>query len=327
MSMAPPDQAGPTMGSSAMTRDSDTIPSFISAKDLARGDKLFFGAGRRVRRVLGFLTVFVLVSALAIAFVMEQGGERVMSPIYDSAVSCSYDYICTPVAGRVIDPVIVHPKPRPPPPTISRAQFRANMLLHDRLLMSWQLSPWVLGATAIPLFFWLLACVFRSKAARVAALNLRSTRAQSDMRKMMRRELRPYGYVIAPCPKSGHDADVDKFAASLRHRFALNVRTLFANHATLSPSAGPAVTDVLARSSDVVIVDLSNGAPSDWSLIQPQAARCVFVSAWGQHEQAEAVFAGLNQPGQCFFYAPDGEIQRRGQFRAAMLAAMRAAHA
>jgi hypothetical protein len=94
-----------------------------------------------------------------------------------------------------------------------------------------------------------------------------------------------------------------------------------------TPEWRPAATQLLADSSDALIVDLSNGAPDDWSVIQPQAARCVFVSAWGRYEQAEAAFASLGLPGQCFFYAPDGEIQRRGLFRAALLAAMRAAHA
>lgn len=83
-------------------------------------------------------------------------------------------------------------------------------------------------------------------------------------------------------------------------------------------------------SSDAIVVDLSDGG--SWALaacIQAEgaASRCVFVALWGRLEEAEAALraAGLSQ--RVFPYAPDGEMQRRPLFRAAMLEAMRATHA
>jgi hypothetical protein len=53
----------------------------------------------------------------------------------------------------------------------------------------------------------------------------------------------------------------------------------------------------------------------------------VFVSLWGKTEEAQAALSRLGFANSCFHYAPDGEIQRRAEFRAAVLAAMRATHA
>jgi len=239
--------------------------SFISAKDLVQGDKLFFGAGRMLRRGLATLSLLAglgLMGAIALD-----------------------------VAGLRLGPA----------------------------------SMFSFGAAALAFAgFWVLASLFRLRPARVCYMRpdlpLGGARFTHD--------LRPYGHVIAyrTASNGAGKAKLGVVARRLSHRFALNLRNLFTDRQTLSLNAAPELTQMLAQASDVLIVDLSAGAPRDWDLIQPQAKRCVFVSAWGQYEHAEAAFAALAAHGQCFYYAPDGEIQRRGQFRAAVLAAMRAAH-
>jgi hypothetical protein len=335
MSMTPPDQAGTANNQTPREAagSSGVVGGFITASDLARGDKLFFGAGRAVRGAFGFLTVLTLFAAFGVAFTLEQIGERTMAPIYDEAIDCAYHNVCPMISGTVKVPRVQHHRPPAPPPTVSVAQYRASMLLRDRLLMAWQLSPWVVGAIAFPFFLWLFTSVFRGKPARVVVLNA-PLGVHTDLRKMIRRELRPYGHVIAVVEAQrgvDEDARLRTRIATVRTKVAMNLRAFFARATTLAVRATPewraATTQAFARASDAVIVDLSIGVPADWGAIAQQASRCVFVSAWGRHEQAEAAFAALGAAGQCFFYAPDGEIQRRSQFRAAMLAAMRAAHA
>ena len=241
------------------------VPGFISAKDLARGDQLFFGRTRALRRGLATLAALALVTLLG---------------------------------------------------ALGAAAFGLTIP-----------SELVAGAVSIALSFsalWFFASLLRRHPARVGYLGARLSHGADRFM----RELRPYGHVITQSfPARAAAPDARGVASALGNRLMLNLRALCSDQQTLTLAPGPWVTTLLACSSDALIVDLSNGARQDWHLLQPEARRCVFVSAWGQHAQAEAAFASLDLPGQCFFYAPDGEIQRRGQFRAAMLAAMRAAHA
>jgi hypothetical protein len=242
--------------------------SFIDAKDLSRGEALFFGTGARFRAALGGLAVLAALALVAVS-ALAQSLPR------------------TTVAGCVW------------------AAFGFSVL-------------------------WLAASLLRRHPARLCFVRADASNGAGRFV----RELAPYGHVIgfrAGEPGSVRDAaSYRKAVASLRNRLLLNLRTLLTDRETLSLSAAPAwvamIAQLLTRSSDAVIVDVSRGAPLAWSEIAPQASRCVFVSAWGQQQQAEAALAALGVEGPCFFYAPDGEIQRRRQFRAAILAAMRAAH-
>jgi hypothetical protein len=245
--------------------------SFIDAKDLTRGEALFFGASARFRRALGGLAVLAALALIA------------------AAASSAFD----------------------------QSLARAAMV----------------GCVWATLAFsglWLAASLFRRHPARLCYFRDET----KDGAGRFVRELAPYGHVIgyrAGEPGRVRDAASYRNAvAGLRNRLLLNLRTLLSDRETLSFSAAPAwaamMAELLARSSDALIVDVSHGAPPQWSEIEPQASRCVFVSAWGRHQEAEAALAALGVAGPCFFYAPDGEIQRRRQFRAAILAAMRAAH-
>ncbi|HVT55104.1 MAG TPA: hypothetical protein VHD34_03520, partial [Xanthobacteraceae bacterium] len=166
--------------------------------------------------------------------------------------------------------------------------------------------------------------IFGPRVARVSYMRANATHGGAHFA----RELRPFGHVVV-CRTSGggRAASAEAITGALGNRIAMNLRALCADREVRTLNAASDATPALMEASDAVIVDLSDGAPADWDAIKPEARRCVFVAAWGVHEQAEATFAALGVPGQCFFYAPDGEIQRRSQFRAAVLAAMRAAHA
>lgn len=170
---------------------------------------------------------------------------------------------------------------------------------------------------------WLLASIVMPHAARVSYMRARATHGGARFT----RELRPFGHaVVYRTSGGGRGAAPEAVAGALSNRVAMNLRALCADREVMTLKAAPDATSALVQASDAVIVDLSEGLPPDWNVIKPEARRCVLVAAWGQHERAEATFASLALPGQCFFYAPDGEIQRRSQFRAAVRAAMRAAH-
>jgi hypothetical protein len=88
---------------------------------------------------------------------------------------------------------------------------------------------------------------------------------------------------------------------------------------------------LLMDSSDAIVMDLSQmseGVGWELDLIRESRAarRVVFIALWGKLEEAEAALAARGIDAVVHHYAPDGEIQRRLQFRAAMLAAMRATH-
>jgi hypothetical protein len=230
---------------------------------LARGDKLFFGAGRTLRRSLG-----VLAGVAALALVGA---------------------IAAPALGVNVAPKIVLD---------------------------------VAAAASAFAALWFLASLFRLHPARLCLL--RSNVQYGGDR--FTHDLRPYGHVIVYRDRDAKAPTARSVTSRLRNLLALNLRAMFCDRQTLTLDAARELTPLLAQAGDALIIDLSIGAPRDWDLLQPQASRCVFVSAWGQHEKAEAAFAALGLPGQCFFYAPDGEIQRRGLFRAALLEAMRRAH-
>ncbi|HVV32285.1 MAG TPA: hypothetical protein VHC73_03565 [Vitreimonas sp.] len=187
-----------------------------------------------------------------------------------------------------------------------------------------ELSFLSVGALFVLGGLWLLTSIFGPHAARVSYMRANATHGGARFT----RELRPFGHaVVYRTSGGGRAASPAEIAGALSNRVAMNLRALCADREVMTLKAASDATPALMQASDAVIVDLSDGAPADWNAIKPETRRCVFVAAWGVHEQAEATFAALGVPGQCFFYAPDGEIQRRGQFRAAVLAAMRAAHA
>lgn len=168
---------------------------------------------------------------------------------------------------------------------------------------------------------------------------------------LMRDDLIKYGHLIEFSDRhlpatplnqlgAGHGAvlsarDYRNLALRLGNRTALNVRALFSGKSALKVRCTQAwwrtVAHLLGDSSDVLLVDLSQvatGVAWELDLVQEWGAeqRCVFIALWGKLEEAEAALAARGIDAVVHHYAPDGEMQRRPQFRAAMLAAARATH-
>jgi hypothetical protein len=129
--------------------------------------------------------------------------------------------------------------------------------------------------------------------------------------------------------------DYRNLARRLRDRIGLNLQVAFASKEALPVRTSDPwwrlVVRLLMQSSDAVIVDLSRvTAGTAWELDvirnENAAPRCVFIALWGKAEEAQDALQRWGFSNACFYYAPDGEMQQRNQFRAAMLEAMRATH-
>ncbi|MBI3439546.1 MAG: hypothetical protein HY054_13025 [Proteobacteria bacterium] len=183
---------------------------------------------------------------------------------------------------------------------------------------------------------WFLASVFRRKLARVTVLRSGGHNGAA-LRRFIHRELRAYGHIISLSADSGAGVTVRSassyraVAQRLRHRTVFNLRMLFSEGEGLALSADEAwlslVVGMLARSSDVLIVDMSAGSSWAWSELQRLGLlnRAVFVADWSKQDAAESGLHALEIAQPCFVYAPDGEVQRRSRFRTQMLGAMRVA--
>ncbi len=179
---------------------------------------------------------------------------------------------------------------------------------------------------------WLLAVLLRARPARLLYVGAAE---ESPLRAMIRDELRVFGNTIrfaAPnAPLVRTAGDYRALARRMRSRVRLNLATALSSREALPVAAAPhwsgLTLQLIANSSDAIIVDLSAGAgPLDDLREEALAGRCVFVTLWGRIEAAEAALAAASVQAPCFFYAPDGEMQRRQRFRDAVIAAMRATH-
>ncbi|MBX3510829.1 MAG: hypothetical protein KF700_06475 [Hyphomonadaceae bacterium] len=250
------------------------VAGLLRAGDLAQGERLFFGSGRRLRVWSGVAAVFC--GALLFALT----GWALSSAGVDT----------------------------------DRAMLAAGVLI-------------------LPALIWAAATALRRRSARVffaaPALNA-ATRA--PLKRFIRRDVRPFGHVLlhAPGGPIGSAAAYRAAAASMGNKLAMNLAAARPDGVAMrlggTPAWAPFTYALGAESADVLIVDLSADAGEQIERVQAYAPRSVFVALWGRVEEAEAALraAGLAQP--CFYYAPDGEMQRRGAFRAAILDAMRATH-
>src|SRR5690606_10662702 len=129
--------------------------------------------------------------------------------------------------------------------------------------------------------------------------------------------------------------DYRNLARRLRDRMGLNLQVAMVRKEAFLVRTSDAwwkmVVRLLMDSCDAIVVDLSQvTAGTAWELDviveEGAAGRCVFVALWGRLEDAEAALAARGIDAVVHHYAPDGELQRRRPFRAAMLQAMRITH-
>lgn len=190
------------------------------------------------------------------------------------------------------------------------------------------------AAASVAGLIWFFASLLRARPARLWVLRPpRGAATDAPLARMVARELRPFGHVVtlARAAEAGAvrtAADFRARVAALANRIGMNAAAMLARDA-MSLSATQAwrgvLLDLAATSSDAVVVDLSvDGDEIVHAMAERGAlARCVFVSIWGGLAAAETVLQTRGIAAPCFYYAPDGEMQRRDAFRAAILSAVR----
>lgn len=203
-----------------------------------------------------------------------------------------------------------------------------------------RVGPIALAIAGGAALLWLTLTALRPHPARVVVLR-RPTRDAVSLRRMIGRELRAYGHVIALSEGDEHADPITNarqyrlFAQRLGDRLGLNLQAPLSRAETLAcdPASGwrDLAVQLLTGSGDAVIVDLTHitdEPPPELAAITEQGIgpRCVFVALWGKADAAEAALRAAGFAHPCFYYAPDGEMQRRPLFRAALLDAMRATH-
>jgi hypothetical protein len=289
------------------------VPSYLSAKDLERGDALFFGAWRRTTRLAPLVSIASLVVAATLAwanFAQEQADIKAVAAALEPCLAtgaCTAENLAAELAG-----------------------------LHSVWPDLWTIAFAALSLIAA--LAWMGLALLGVRPARVCVIRPDVGSARRPLRSAIASEIRPYGHAISLA--SGVEGLTVKSAADYRartldlgNRIGLTWANMTTRRETLALSATdqwrPLVLNLLLDSSDAIVVDLSDGGSWALEAIQREgvAQRCVFVALWGRLEEAEAALRAVGLSQRVFPYAPDGEMQRRPLFRAAMLEAMRATHA
>lgn len=305
------------------------VPGFISAADLGRGDRLFFSWGRRLRVWSGATVFLALIGVLALAFLeqispgaaafglsAEQAG-----PLVGEAVLFAAAVWFVAVAFR-----------RHPARVLVLRKFNTRALAAplSRMIGS-ELRPYghVIGLSdkfiRHDTFGWLSTAALSLSNPLAAVWFVVGMPVRLVWRLFDRSRMGPATVLDA--------RDYRNLAGRLRDRIGLNLQVAFASQDAFLVRTSDAwwrlVARVLIASADVIVVDLSRvteGTAWELDVIREEsaAARCVFVALWGKAEEAQAALQRWGFANTCFYYAPDGEIQRRSQFRAATLDAIRA---
>lgn len=321
-----------------------SVLGFVTREDLADGEKLFFGFGRKLRKFSGLALFAILLGVLALAVVapaeMEQASQ------------------------------------------LGAENVEINLL--GARIGSDALFSLIGLATITTFLLWLFASAFRRKPARVLLLRKFNNRALSNvLASMISNEMRPYGHVISLSDKHIrrdrwgwlsmatlglanplaaawliigapirfvfrlfdrsamgpavvlNARDYRNLARRLRDRVGLNLQVATTSKEAFLVRTSDAWWKLIVRlmldSCDAIVVDLSqvtDGTAWELDVIRDEdaAARCVFIALWGKGELAEAEMRRRGFEQVCHFYAPDGHMVKRAQFRDAMLGAMRATH-
>ncbi|PZO52723.1 MAG: hypothetical protein DCF16_08560, partial [Alphaproteobacteria bacterium] len=305
-----------------------SVPGFIRAADLQRrGDKLFFGWGRATRLwsgrgvFIGFLAIF------ALAFARELTGVPANAEEIGMVVGAV-------VLWLAIIWFIASALRRHPARVLLLRKFNERHLSEplERMLAS-ELRPYGHIATLSDKhirrerFGWLQMALLSLGNPLAALWFVIGLPIRFVWRLFDRSAMGPAVVLNA--------RDYRNLAQRLRDRIGLNVQTALVSKEAFMVCTSDAwwrmVVQLFMDSSDAIVVDLSQVTQGTaWELdviaTERAAPRCVFVALWGKLEEAEAALRERGISAVVHHYAPDGEIQRRGVFRAAMLAAMRATH-
>ena len=281
-------------------------PGFLAPGDLTR-PRPFFGWGWRGRALAGFGAIALALAALALLALELWRLQTGAAPAAPELARCAQGADCA--HGQA-------------------AAELAGLLAHA----SSGVLILVAGALASGLA-WLMAVLLRQRPARVLVVSAApSPLTRAPLARFIRKELGGFGHVLAHAPEGPIDSARAYRAAARRmaDKFAMNLRSAAPSRVCLRIGGAPAWAALTlamgADSADCVVIDLSEQAERALAQIETDPRRCVFVALWGRLEAAEAALAARGLEARVHHYAPDGEIQRRSAFRAAMLAAMAATH-
>lgn len=303
------------------------VPGFIEPADLARGERLFFGWGRRVRVWSGAAIYLALLALIAAAAWMNARSDVALS---DDAASALGLVLLAPFVIWFVATILR----RKPARVLLLRKFNTRALSEPlSRMLAQELRPYGHVATLSDkhirrdMFGWVAGAILSLSNPIAFAWFVLGLPIRFVWRLFDRSAMGPAVVLNA--------RDYRNLARRLRDRIGLNAQVALVSKEAFMVRTSDAwwrmTAQLLMESSDAILVDLSHvTAGTAWELdvIQQENAisRCVFVALWGKLEEAEATLRARGIDAAVHHYAPDGEIQRRPAFRAAMLAAMRATH-
>jgi hypothetical protein len=312
-----------------------TVPGFIKPADLANGERLFFGWGWAVRRWSGRAIAAVVVALIALALLAKrpQGWLDVANTPGDTSVHVVIpDALAAAIALAVLVPPLIWLfatglRRKPARVLVLRNSSERALTAPLARMMAQELRPYghLVSVsernTRRDLFGWVQPSLLNLSNPLAAIWFVVGAPVRFLVRPFDRSAMGPATVLNA--------RDYRNLARRLRDRIGLNLQVALTGKEALpvrtSDAWRPLTTQLLAASADAIVVDLPDSAEwLDAIPVENAIARCVFVSLWGRLEAAEALLQARGLSAPCFHYAPDGEMQRRAQFRAAMLTAMRA---
>jgi len=307
------------------------VPGFIRSQDLARGERLFFGWGRGVRVWSGALIYIALLALLAAAGLAETG---VIAPLEQTLSDDQFGFIGLALLAPFVIWFAATCLRRRPARVLLLRKFNVRDLAEPlERMIARELRPYGHVASLSDKFIrreyfgWVQMALLSLSNPIAAAWFVIGLPIRFVWRLFDRSAMGPAVVLNA--------RDYRNLARRLRDRIGLNAQVALVSKEALLIRTSDAwwrmVVRLLLDSTDAILVDLSQvtaGTAWELDLIAEEGAarRCVFVALWGKLDEAEAALKARGIEAPVFHYAPDGEIQRRPPFRAAMLAAMRATH-
>jgi hypothetical protein len=310
------------------------VPGFIRARDLARGQKLFFGWGRVVRKWSGLLVYLPLLLVLAVAFYLETTTTTSLAVVAPGALETLFGLIGAIFLVPLLTWFFASALRRKPARVLLLRKFNVRAYAEPlERAISNEFRPFGHIASLSDkfirrdLFGWLSMATLSLGNPLAAAWFVIGSPIRFLYRLFDRSGMGPAVVLNA--------RDFRNLARRLRDRIGLNLQVAFTSKEAFLVRTSDAwwkqVVRLFFDSSDVILVDLTKvTSGTEWELdtIRDEnfAARCVFIALWGQAEEAEATLRARGIANACHFYAPDGHMVDRQRFRAAMLGAMSATH-
>lgn len=315
------------------------VPGFINARDLARGQKLFFGWGRVLRKWSGLAFYLVFLAILAAAFIgtsveVEPSRVVIANGPDDADLDTIYGFVGLAALLPLLIWFVASALRRKPARVLLLRKFnvRAYSEPLERAISN-EFRPFGHIASLSDKFIrrdtfgWVSTAVLSLGNPLALAWFVIGAPIRLVYRLFDRSGMGPAVVLNA--------RDYRNLARRLRDRIGLNLQVAFTSKEAFLVRTSDAwwrqVIRLFFDSSDVILVDLTKvTAGTAWELdtIRDEnlLARCVFIALWGQVEEAQAALAARGLTNACHAYAPDGHMVDRHRFRAAMLGAMSATH-